>query len=273
MIKYILKNRITGNKKKKRILPKVLLSFAIISYGIIAVKAAVATMDNIHLSDYAFFGPQKSVEELVAEGLAHKEQSTQSAVGGGYTFGMLQSSPDISVGQPLPDQAEPDAVEPETDSQPAVPEQNTSLDNSSKPYIQLTDSEKYQLAALIYREARGESYECQLACVSVVINRFTCGQKGYEGAGKYNSIEDVIYAPSQFSPAHLIPSTTPTQTQIDAVEYVCQNGPTIPEYVCYFRASYYHNWGPKYANYTYIDETYFSYKVTVYESWLANQDN
>lgn len=270
MIKYILKNKLTSTKRKKRILPKVLLSFAIISYAAIAIKAAVTTMNNMDLSAYPFFGPQKSVDELVAEGLAYKEQqSAQSNVGGGYTFGMLESSPNIVVGEPLPD-----ASEPETDSnEVAVPEEDTSVSNTNKPYIQLTDSEKYQLAALIWNEARGESYECQLACVSVVINRFTCGQKGYEGAGKYNSITDVIYAPSQFSPSHLIPSTTPTQTQIDAVEYVCQNGPTIPEYVCYFRASYYHNWGPKYSNYTYIDQTYFSYKVSVYESWLANQDN
>lgn len=122
-------------------------------------------------------------------------------------------------------------------------------------YINLTDSEKHQLACLIYLEARGESEECQYAVGSVVINRFT--------TGKYNSILDVIYAEGQFTPASQIKYTTPTDVQISIVEDLCLNGPTIPDYVTYFRADYFHTWSST-QDWKQIDKTYFSIDKKLY---------
>ena len=56
-------------------------------------------------------------------------------------------------------------------------------------------SDLYLLAAIVYAESGGESYEGQLAVASVVMNRV---RNGYWGS----SISSVIYAPSQFSGAY-----------------------------------------------------------------------
>lgn len=137
----------------------------------------------------------------------------------------------------------------------STPETPTTEESIQEEYIILTDSEKKMIASLVYLEARGESLECQEAVASVIINRFTTGD--------CNSIEDVIYAKRQFTPAKYVSSTTPTKTQLDIVEKIALTGPTIPEYVTYFRARYYHNWGGLH-NYCYYSNTYFSYDQEVY---------
>lgn len=116
----------------------------------------------------------------------------------------------------------------------------------------LTDDEVYMLAALLYLEGRGESIECQEAICSVVLNRMSLWEM---------SLYDVIYQANpdpQFSTAYLVSSTVPEQEQIDVVNSVISNGVSIPEYVCYFRASYYHDWYGM-NDYTDLDNTYFSY--------------
>lgn len=120
-------------------------------------------------------------------------------------------------------------------------------------YIELTEDEKYILATLIYLEGRGESLECQYAIGSVVLNRMTTSG---------SDLESVIYAKGQFQPAYLISSTDPTGTQLEIVNQLCISGPTLPEYVTYFRAEYYHEWGDL-NPYTCIDNTYFSYSGDV----------
>jgi spore germination cell wall hydrolase CwlJ-like protein len=115
----------------------------------------------------------------------------------------------------------------------------------------ITSAEREMLARLVYREANVESVECQRAVVSVVLNRLGNGRWG-------NSVEDVIYAAGQFSPAYLISSTTPNNTNYEAVDYVLKNGSTLPSYVLYFRANYHFNW-QGYKPYTSIDQTYFGY--------------
>lgn len=117
------------------------------------------------------------------------------------------------------------------------------------PYIELTDDEKYTLATLIFLEGGGESEECQAAIGSVVLNRMTTSE---------SDLESVIYADGQFEPAYLISSTVPTSTQIEIVNELCTNGPTLPEYITYFRANYYHDWGDL-TPYRCIDNTYFSF--------------
>lgn len=115
----------------------------------------------------------------------------------------------------------------------------------------VTPAEREMLARLVYREVNVESIDCQRAVVSVVLNRLENGRWG-------NSIKDVIYAEGQFSPAYLISSTTPNNTNYEAVDYVLRNGSTLPAYVLYFRADYHFNW-QGYKPYTRIDKTYFGY--------------
>ena len=117
-------------------------------------------------------------------------------------------------------------------------------------------SEREMLARLVYLEANTESIECQKAIVSVVINRWQSGIWG-------DTLEDVIYYPYQFTPASMIASTTPTQTNYDAVDYVLENGSILPKYCMYFRASYgfsntdWVNYG--YNEYLQVDNTFFGY--------------
>lgn len=117
--------------------------------------------------------------------------------------------------------------------------------------IDLSEKDRETLARLVYLEANIESVECQRAVVSVVINRLNSGYWG-------DTIDKVVYAKNQFTPARLISSTTPTQKNYEAVDYVLENGVTLPEYVLYFRANYHFSW-KGYNPYISIDRTYFGY--------------
>lgn len=119
-----------------------------------------------------------------------------------------------------------------------------------QPIYYITSLERDLLASIIYLEGNGESYECQKAICSVVINRW---QNGYWG----NTIEDVLFAPGQFTPAQHLYSIEPTELQYQVVDDVIYNGINIPYYVMYFRANYYFSWA---IPYTYMDNTYFSYQ-------------
>lgn len=115
----------------------------------------------------------------------------------------------------------------------------------------VTAEEREMLARIVYLEANVESMECQKAVASVAINRWQNGRWG-------DTLEDVIYAESQFSPAYLIPETTPTNENYEAVDYVLKNGCTVPYYVLFFRAEYHFDWD-EYVPYVNIDQTYFGY--------------
>lgn len=141
--------------------------------------------------------------------------------------------------------------EPKTDSESVADEELENLvqvEDEGKKFV-LTDEEKEMFAAIIYLEGGGESYECQLGIGSVILNRL---ESGYWG----NTLESVLYAKNQFTPAHRIKSTTPTDTQRKVVEQLLTEGITLPYYVMYFRAWYYFSWAESYAH---IDDTYFSY--------------
>lgn len=112
------------------------------------------------------------------------------------------------------------------------------------PKISISECEREMLARLLYTEARGESIECQKAVVSVVLNR-----------AKTSTIEKVIKAPGQFDLGNKLDNIKPLQTQYDVVDYVLNNGITIPEDVIYFRSGYYHSWAEDYIQ---INHTYFS---------------
>ena len=59
--------------------------------------------------------------------------------------------------------------------------------------IDYTDDELYLLASLLYREAGGQGYQCQLACGAVIVNRV-------KDSRFPNNIHDVIYQPGQYGP-------------------------------------------------------------------------
>ena len=124
-------------------------------------------------------------------------------------------------------------------------------------YIELTEDETQDLATLVYLESGTESYECQLAVASVVINRMITSNK---------SLYDVIYEKNQFTPANLITNNKPSESTMNAVNEVCTNGPIIPEYVTYFRADRYHSFSEYIRDYMCIDNTYFSYDINLKSS-------
>ena len=66
------------------------------------------------------------------------------------------------------------------------------------------------LARLVWAEARGESYEGQLAVVEVVFNRVASDNFP-------NTVYEVIYEPGQFTTASSLEYVTPTQEQYDIV--------------------------------------------------------
>ena len=123
----------------------------------------------------------------------------------------------------------------------------------------ITSSEREMLARLVYREANTESLECQIAIVSVVVNRWNDGRWG-------QTLGEVVYSPEQFSPANLLYKTTPTEMNYAAVDYVLKNGSILPKHCMYFRSEYcFSDTWEGYARYTQIGAMYFGY-------FLADKD-
>lgn len=137
-------------------------------------------------------------------------------------------------------------------SKPSALPTNTDVKPTEAPkmYVDLTEEEIRDFATLVYLEGGAESYECQLAIASVVVNRMT-------STGK--SLDEVMYQKNQFSPSHLIESREPSESTLKAVKEVITNGPSVPKSVTFFRADYYHKFNLEIVvPYTAIDHTYFS---------------
>lgn len=114
-----------------------------------------------------------------------------------------------------------------------------------------TENEINMLATLVYLEAGVESFDCQEAVVSVVLNRMYIYNK---------SLEEIIYEDGQFTPADNIQYSNPSNSTLKAVETVLSCGTTLPMYVTFFRSGHYHNWdSSRYVPYCNIDNTYFTY--------------
>lgn len=115
----------------------------------------------------------------------------------------------------------------------------------------MIEDERELFARLLYCEGGNESVECQRAIASVVLNRLHSGKWG-------DSLTSVIYATGQFQPisSGAILTAKPSQTQYDVIDYVNENGCTIPSWVMFFRASYHFNW-KNYTPYCQIDNTFF----------------
>ena len=97
--------------------------------------------------------------------------------------------------------------------------------------LSLTEEDRELLARIVYLEARGECFEGQVAVCEVVLNRVLCDAFP-------DSVEAVLYAPGQFSPAHLLPHTTPGEEQYRAVDEAIDGRETIlSENTVYFAMS------------------------------------
>lgn len=126
-----------------------------------------------------------------------------------------------------------------------------------KAYYQVSEEERELLARLVHCEASICSNECKYDVISIVFNRLEAGKWG-------DTLEEVIYYKNAFAPATSgkLERTTPTKADYAAVDYVLENGPTLPTYVRYFRTDYDFKW-EGYQNYKIVDNVYFGY----FEDW------
>ena len=131
------------------------------------------------------------------------------------------------------------------------------------PYYIVTAEEREMLATLVYLESSICSEDCQRAVASVIFNRLDSGRwkKDVNKDGEI-TLYDIVYYPNAFSPAYLIEDYKDKTTQecYDAVDYVIQNGPTVPTYVRYFRTNYHFKWDG-YKGYCDMDNVYFGYMI------------
>lgn len=135
-------------------------------------------------------------------------------------------------------------------------------EETSANVYNITEEERNMLASLCTLESSVCSEDCQKAVVSVIFNRLNSGKwnKDINGDGKI-TLYDIIYYPNAFTPASRVEETKGTKESYEAVDYVVKYGPTVPEYVRYFRASKDFSWD-NYKNYVTIDNVYFGYFTT-----------
>ena len=135
------------------------------------------------------------------------------------------------------------------------------VDTVKEDYISLSQDEIDLISKIVYLEGSGETYECQQAIVSVIINRMTTENK---------NANEVIFAENQFTTAKFVDKGEVTEDIQSIVIDIASNGPTIPVWVTYFRAKKYHQWNTKYGTvlpYDKIDHTYFSYDKKLYDEY------
>lgn len=124
----------------------------------------------------------------------------------------------------------------------------------------ITDGEIETLARLLFLEAGNQSIEGQRAVIEVVFNRVLSNEFP-------NTIDEVVYAKNQFTPARLIPSTTPTEVQYDVIQTVLTDTETILDRgVVFFSQKQYNDY-----LYKQIGDHYFCYSKSYYETYMKGQ--
>lgn len=98
--------------------------------------------------------------------------------------------------------------------------------------VTMTEEEEWELAAIIYLEARDQSFRGQQAVAEVVLNRVIADNFP-------DTVHDVLYAGAgtkyeQFSTIDRIDSAEPTQTQFDAIKAAFYGSGILPDDVVYF---------------------------------------
>lgn len=141
---------------------------------------------------------------------------------------------------------------------PAVPSVGIGRE-AYEPAFEATADELEQLVILCYLEAGGESDACVRAVAEVVFNRLASGIWG-------ETLTDVIYAPGEFEPAHMIssfdeqsdPIVIERLEEIRSIIYdIYFNGCRIDADVMFFRTDYYHAWAGAIDEFN-IGNVYFS---------------
>lgn len=92
-----------------------------------------------------------------------------------------------------------------------------------------TEAEKEMIAKVVYAEARGESFDGQVAVAQVVINRFESGKFGA-------SLKRIVYGRYQFAVSRRY-----AKASMEAVEYAIENMP-YPTDMYFFRVSKSKRW-------------------------------
>lgn len=125
----------------------------------------------------------------------------------------------------------------------------------------ISEQDRIDMAKCVYAECRGETSECQRGVCAVLYNRYK--------SGNYASMHDVIFAPNQFATDNFDSiSEEDIHDQLNIVEKTIKYGPSLPEYVIYFRASHYHTMSDA-ADLTQIDKTFFSLSRKLYQKYTG----
>lgn len=113
----------------------------------------------------------------------------------------------------------------------------------------ITQEEFDFLVSIVSAEARGESFEGQVAVVDVILNRVDCDWYP-------DTITGVITQKGQFESywADHYKTAPHTESVINAVLYALENQ-TLPKDVLFFRSNHYHTWGDPWKK---IGNHYFS---------------
>lgn len=118
-------------------------------------------------------------------------------------------------------------------------------ENDNYPTVDMTPEERDLLAKLIWREARGESFEGQQAVAEVVLNRVV--SKDFPTDDVWNT----IYAQGQFRTAHLLEETVADELQYKIIDNALHGRKVLPRDVYYFsrdpQNGYYWGWIGKHA--------------------------
>lgn len=103
---------------------------------------------------------------------------------------------------------------PEPTSPPEATEEPEEIEPSRYDSLEISESDIYTLACLVYHEARGESFEGQVAVIEVVFNRMLSPYFP-------DTVEEVVFQKYgdvwQFSPAPYLWTAEPGEVQFDAV--------------------------------------------------------
>ena len=117
----------------------------------------------------------------------------------------------------------------------------------TKLNVKVSQKDIRNIAALVYLECGSCSDRCKRAVASVVFNRMMRYHK---------TAFQVIYEKGVFSVSGRVSRTKPSQSCIDAVNYVLNHDTTLPLRVTAFRNGHYHSFGKHYCK---IDGVYFTY--------------
>lgn len=125
----------------------------------------------------------------------------------------------------------------------------------------ITDDEIEMLARLLFLEAGNQQIEGQRAVIEVIFNRLLSDEFP-------NTLNEVVYAKNQFSPAHLISSTTPTEEQYEVIQIVLTDTETVLDRgVVFFSLGQYNDY-----LYDKIGDHYFCYSTNSYQNKMKGTE-